>query len=69
MKHRLERLREQLYCWIHGHRLARAPAYAGVLPNGQKDEELRYCEACGTPVWVSVPHECRASRRWADETV
>lgn len=69
MTRRCERLRERLDCLVHGHRLSGAAVYSGVVPGGQRDKELHYCEACGTPVWVTLPHEAPRSRRWADELI
>lgn len=62
-----ERSRERLDCFVHGHRVSGAAVYAGVEPDEEHDEELHYCEVCGSPVWVSVPHEAPGSRRWIDE--
>ena len=65
MRDRFERLRERVDCLVHGHRdVARAPAYAEAL-SGPTDKELRYCGACGAPVWLPVPHEADWPRTWA----
>lgn len=55
MSRRCQRLRERIACLIHGHRdLTPAAAYGEIL-TGAADQELHYCGACGSPVWISIP--------------
>jgi hypothetical protein len=65
MSRHFERLRERVDCLIHGHRdLSRAPAY-GVILSGSTEKELRYCSACGSPVWVAVSPDQRLPPSWS----
>lgn len=64
MSRRCQRLRERIACLIHGHRdLAPAAAYGEIVP-GTADQELHYCGACGSPVWVAIPHDQHRRQSW-----
>lgn len=55
---------ERLKCFFRGHRdVAPAVAYGEALP-GRDDQELHYCGACGSPVWVRKARQTPPGVTW-----